>query len=297
MATKMDRLPLGHQSIFNKIRKIGKVFDESLPNEMGRLYAPLLANSHECAAKISKDVAYGPDKRNLLDVYAGNSKSNIPSPILVFFHGGGFISGDKKFCKNIGNYFASNNILTVIPSYRLAPEHKWPSGAEDISNVMKWIRLNAREFGGDPEHIFLMGHSAGAAHVATYLYFDEFHIDSAKGAAGAILMSGPHYDAKDITCKCLSYYGEDELLHPGMSIINNIRNSDVPVFIMYAEFDPPEFDYQSILLFNAIYQQHKISPFIKRIINHNHISEVMQFNTGDDSVGPDILAFINTIKS
>jgi acetyl esterase len=278
--------------IFNRIKEIGKVFDKDLPEEMGNLYAPLLANPVGRATKLIKDIAYGNDKRNILDVYTVNNQS-APAPVLVFFHGGGFISGDKGFCRNIGHYFASSNILTVIPSYRLAPEFKWPCGAKDVASVLKWVGLNVRDLGGDPERIFLMGHSAGASHVATYLYFNEFHVDSEKPASGAILMSGAHYDAKDISCQCLAYYGEDESLHPGMSVINNIKNSAVPVFIMYAEFDPPEFDYQSILLFNAIYDHYGHSPFIKRIFNHNHISEIMQFNTGDQSIGPDILSFIN----
>jgi acetyl esterase len=279
--------------IFSRIREIGKVFDKDLPEEMGKFYAPLLANPAGRAVKLVKDIAYGTDKRNILDVYSGNSHPSVPSPALIFFHGGGFISGDKSFCRNIGHYFASNNILTVIPSYRLAPEFKWPCGAEDVASVLKWVRLNASDLGVDPERIFLMGHSSGASHVATYLYFDEFHVDSPKPASGAILMSGAHYDAKDISCQCLAYYGEDESLHPSMSVINNIRNSDVPVFIMYAEFDPPEFDFQSILLLNAIYDHYGDSPFIKRICNHNHISEIMQFNTDDQSIGPDILSFIN----
>jgi acetyl esterase len=297
MAFNTDQASPEHLRIFNRIREIGKVFNDELPAEMGNLYASLPTDAGGRAARFVKDIPYGPDKRNLLDVYSGNNDPDSCTPVLVFFHGGGFISGDKSFHKNIGNYFASNNVLTVIPSYRLAPEYKWPSGAQDVASVVGWVRHNAAEFGGDPGRIFLMGHSAGAAHVATYLYFNEFHIDFEKGATGAILISGAHYDAKDINCPCTAYYGEDESLYPGMSVMNNIKNSDVTVFIMYAEFDPPEFDYQSIQLFNTIYYHHENSPFIKRIFNHNHISEIMQFNTGDDSIGPDILSFIGGIKS
>jgi acetyl esterase len=282
-----------HIKIFNRIKEIGKVFDSGLPDEMGRLYAPLLEASTGRAAKLVKDIAYGPDRRNILDVYAGKGDPDAAKPVLIFFHGGGFISGDKNFCRNIGNYFASNGVLTIIPSYRLAPEHKWPSGAEDAALVMKWAIDNAKEYGADPKRIFLMGHSAGATHVATYLYFRELYAGQKEKAAGAILLSGAHYDAKDISCQCLAYYGEDTSRHQGMSVIDRIKDSDVPVFIMYAEFDTTEFDYQSILLFNSIYYHHGTTPFIKRICRHNHISEVTQFNTGDESVGPDILSFIN----
>lgn len=286
-----------HEMIYKKIREIGKVFPDSLPDDMGMLYSSLLANSPRDSVETIRDASYSTDERNILDVYLKRGSWNTPVPILVFFHGGGFISGDKSLFKNIGYYFARNDILTLVPSYRLAPKHKWPSGPEDVANVVRWINNNAKVLGGDTSRIFLMGHSAGATHVSNYLYFNEFHDGIKEDIAGAILMSGAFYDAKDISGPCTAYYGEDARKYPSFSIIDRIKNSNAPVFITYAEYDPPEFDYQSILLFNAIYYHHGVSPFIKRIINHNHISEVMQFNTGDNSTGLDILSFIDSLSS
>lgn len=295
MSISMENHTQQHEMIYKRIREIGKVFPESLSDEMGRLYAQLLADSPRNGVETIKNEIYGPYERNLLDLYINKGPSVRPMPILVFFHGGGFVSGDKSFCKNIGYYFARNNIMTIIPSYRLAPEHRWPSGPEDVAGVMGWISLNAKKLGGDAKRIFLMGHSAGATHVSNYLYFSEFHACVEAEVAGAILMSGAFYDAGNISGPCESYYGEDSGSYQTFSIIRRIENSKAPLFITYAEFDPPEFDFQSILLFNTVYNHYGISPFIKRIINHNHISEVMQFNTGDDSIGPDIVSFINSI--
>jgi len=285
-----------HKIIYNKIREIGKVFPETLPDEMGRLYSQLLSDSPRDGVKMLKDIAYGTDERNVLDVFINKTSEKKSMPILVFFHGGGFVSGDKSFCKNIGYYFARNNIVTVIPSYRLAPQHSWPSGPEDVANVIKWIFLNAENIGGDLKRIFLMGHSAGATHVSNYLYFNEFHSHIKEDIAGAVLMSGAFYDGKDISGPCRAYYGDEKCNYPSFSIIDRIQNSRVGLFIIYAEFDPPEFDKQAILLLNAVYNHYGESPFIKRIINHNHISETMQFNTGDNSIGPDILSFIRRIQ-
>jgi len=295
MGTLNDYPPQQYKMIYEKIREIGKVFPGTLPDDMGRLYAGLLADSPREGVETLKDIAYGPDERNLLDVYLRKGTSDKHLPVIVFFHGGGFVSGDKSLFKNIGYYFARHGILTVIPSYRLAPRHRWPSGPEDVAGVVKWVSLNAEKLGGNGSRIFLMGHSAGATHVSNYLYFNEFHESGGKDIAGAILMSGAFYDGKDISGPCTSYYGEDSCMYPSFSIIDRIQNSSAPLFIMYAEFDPPEFDYQSILLLNTVYNHYGTSPFIKRIINHNHISEVMQFNTGDNSIGPDIISFINTL--
>lgn len=296
MSVLKDNLLQQHEMIYKKIREIGKVFPESLSDDMGMLYAPLLAGSPRDGVETIRDESYGPDERNLLDVYLKKGAWDTPVPILVFFHGGGFVSGDKGLFRNIGYYFARNNILTIIPSYRLAPQHKWPSGPEDVADVVRWVGSNAKALGGDTGRIFLMGHSAGATHVSNYLYFNEFHDGIKEDIAGAILMSGAFYDAKDISGSCTAYYGEDTRRHASFSIIDRIQNSKVPLFITYAEYDPPEFDYQSILLFNTIYYHYSESPFIKRIINHNHISEVMQFNTGDNSIGPDIISFVNSVE-
>lgn len=296
MSLLKDNLLQQHEMIYKKIREIGKVFPDSLPDDMGMLYAPLLAGSPRDGVETIRDEPYGPDERNLLDVYLKKGAWDTPVPILVFFHGGGFVSGDKRLFKNIGYYFARNNILTIIPSYRLAPQHKWPSGPEDVADVIRWIGSNAKALGGDTNRIFLMGHSAGATHVSNYLYFNEFHDGTKEDIAGAILMSGAFYDVKDISGPYTAYYGEDTRRHAFYSIIDRIQNSKVPVFITYAEYDPPEFDYQAILLFNTIYYHYGVSPFVKRIINHNHISEVMQFNTGDNSIGPDIISYIYSLK-
>jgi len=294
MTTPTDGQSPQQEMIYKRIREIGKAFPENLPEEMGRLYAPLMACAPRDRVEIIKDEKYGTDERNILDIYLPVSPQERAMPILVFIHGGGYISGDKSFCKNIGRYFAGNNIITIIPSYRLAPKHKWPSGAEDVAGVLRWLGANADRLGGDAGRIFLMGQSAGADHVATYLYFNEFHSDVVTETAGAILMSGPFYDAKEISGPCLAYFGEDKKRHASFSIINRIENSKVPLFIMFAEYDPPEFDRQSVLLFNAVYKHYGKCPFIKRIIGHNHISEVMHINTGDDSIGPDIVSFVNS---
>ena len=280
-----------------KIREIGR---ESVGPDfiqtMTRLYAPLAAESPREDVTVTKDLKYGPDKRHRLDIYEPENKSDNPMSILVFVHGGGFSRGDKSEYDNIGYYFARHQVLTIIISYRLAPQHKWPAGAEDIASVLKWISLHGEKYGGDTKQVFLMGHSAGAAHVSTYIFFEELQLKEKDGVAGAILMSGPTYDTDCLRKMDLVYYGEDTSKHPAMSVLNHVEGRKIPVFIMFAEFDPLEFDHHSIALFNALYERDKESPFIKRLLNHNHFSEVMQFNTGDNSIGPDILNFINPIK-
>jgi acetyl esterase len=238
---------------------------------------------------------YGENDRHRLDVYQPKQASHelkTPAPVLVFFHGGGFVSGEKKEYSNIGYYFAKHGIATVNATYRLAPEYKWPSGAEDVAGALKWVLENIAEYGGNAKRVFLFGHSAGAAHVAAYTFLDKFVIKDDDKLAGVILMSPPHLDTDNLGEQAYPYFGDDKSKHSEMSVIRNLGRRKIPILIMFAEYDIPHFDRESILLFNALFERDKISPFFKKIIDHNHFSEIMQFNTGDESIGPDIINFI-----
>src|SRR5262249_45988913 len=147
------------------------------PVETAALYAPAHAKAPADGVKVTIDIAYGPDARHRLDVYAPAPQPSHATvalmPVLIFIHGGGFVSGDKiepnsPYYANIGHHFARRGVLTILATYRLAPLHVWPSGARDVGAVVKWARDNAGRFGGDDSRIVLMGHSAGASHVAAY---------------------------------------------------------------------------------------------------------------------------------
>ncbi len=95
-------------------------------------------------------------------------------------------------------------------TYRLAPKSPWPAGAEDIATAVQWVAANVRQAGGDPARVFLMGHSAGAVHVASYVAHPEFYKVPGGGLAGAIMVSGI-YDltASPLGDPELAYFGSD----------------------------------------------------------------------------------------
>lgn len=278
--------------IAQKIRELGNVYSPEVLQETVRIYLPLLAKAPRNSAKVTRNEPYGSDERHRLDVYTPKDRPDKPMPILVFVHGGGFTSGHKKEYSSIGYYFARHGILTVIPNYRLAPEHKWPSGPEDIGSILKWIGLNGRRFGGDTDRVFLMGHSAGAAHVAGYVSFEDFRLEGGDGVIGAILMSGPTYDTTLLSKADMAYYGEDKSRHPSMSVIPHMDACRIPVFVVFAEFDTPLVQNQTHTLINALFERDRVLPIVKGLMGHNHFSGIMHINTKDESVGPDILEFI-----
>src|SRR5262249_54865138 len=119
-----------------------------------------------------QNIAYGEDARQILDVYQPIWRSG--APVVIFIHGGAYVRGDKdaygEMYGNIATWFARQGLLGVNATYRLAPGAQWPSGADDVRGMVKWAKDNAAKFGGDGNRIYLIGHSAGATHVASYVF-------------------------------------------------------------------------------------------------------------------------------
>lgn len=85
-----------------------------------------------------------------------------PLPVVVYFHGGGFIAGDLAVAEEPSRALANDaGVIVVAVSYRLAPEHPFPAATDDTFAAMKWVAGSIGEYGGDPSRIAVMGDSAG----------------------------------------------------------------------------------------------------------------------------------------
>lgn len=140
-----------------------------------------------------QEIRYRVGERGLLDVYVPRSAES--APVIVYFYGGRWQTGSRSQYLFVGQAFASRGILTIIPDYRLYPEVKFPDFVDDGAAVLAWARRNVQSFGGDPERIFVAGHSAGA-HIAAMLNFDETFVRRVGGdkewIAGMIGLAGPY---------------------------------------------------------------------------------------------------------
>ena len=84
-----------------------------------------------------------------------------PHPVLVYLHGGGWVSGSPRTHRKLAHRFAEAGFLVVNVDYRLAPEHPFPAGFEDCVAAVRWAAREAERFGGDPERLAIGGDSAG----------------------------------------------------------------------------------------------------------------------------------------
>ena len=120
---------------------------------------------------VTENLKYGPDPREQLDVYQPRPPVDAEPPpagypIMVFFHGGSWISGERKDYKFIGEALASQGIVTIVADYRLYPQVRYPDFLGDCARAVAWARQQGTRFGGDSRRLYVMGHSSGAYNAA-----------------------------------------------------------------------------------------------------------------------------------
>lgn len=110
---------------------------------------------------IQRDLVYG--RAGEVDLKLDLYKPGLPGPLpaIIFVHGGGWVSGDKRNMEPMARYFAERGYVGLSVGYRLAPRFKFPAQIEDIKCAVRWVRANAQQLGVNPERIGAMGSSAG----------------------------------------------------------------------------------------------------------------------------------------
>jgi arylformamidase len=141
------------------------------------------------------NVSYGKDKLQRLDVYAPRNAKD--APIVVFFHRGEWSKGDKSEAAYKPKFLNDNGVVFVSANYRLSPAVKHPAHIQDVASAVRWVYDHAAEFGGSPNKIVVMGHSAGC-HLVTLLALDPRYLAGVKlrpsDLRGVVAWSGGAYD-------------------------------------------------------------------------------------------------------
>ena len=186
--------------------------------------------------EVIRSIPYAGGERNTLDVYRPSMARQ--APIIVFIYGGSWQSGQKSTYSFVGEALARRGYVTVVPDYRVYPSVRFPAFLEDNAKAVRWVRDNAAKFGGDPETIYLMGHSAGAYNAAM-LVFDARWLKrvglSSQRLAGFIGVSGP-YDflpLKDQTLAAI-FGGTNR---PETQPINHVSRGAPPSMLATGTFD------------------------------------------------------------
>ena len=145
--------------------------------------------------RITQAVPFGPLPRQTLDIYTPLPVLSGAMPVVIFLYGGSWDSGRKEDYLFVAEALSSQGYLVVIPDYRVYPEVKFPSLMEDPAAAFAWVKANIAHYNGDPETIFLMGHSAGA-HLAAMLALNPIYLQShgldRHAMRGMVGLAGPY---------------------------------------------------------------------------------------------------------
>lgn len=194
------------------------------------------------AARVAQGVAYGPDPRQRLDVYAPDDSQGAGGdgdPVVVFVYGGSWASGDRSNYGFMGHALAARGFITVIPDYRLVPQVTYPAFVEDAAAAVRWARANAERYGGDSNRLAVAGHSAGAYNalmLATDPKYtdpdspDHLPLDAAVGLAGP-------YDFLPLDVRVTRRAFADVPDLPGTQPVNIVTSDGPPLLLAHGAED------------------------------------------------------------
>ena len=182
-------------------------------------------------------VVYAPTLGMSLDVYRPAATSAERMPVVVFFYGGGWSSGRREDYRFVGRRLAEAGILAVVADYRTWPAAGFPAFVEDGARAVAWARANAADFGGDPERLFVAGHSAGAQ-IAALIGSDPRYVRAhglqPRTLAGVIGLSGP-YDF-DVTGDLIPIFGPTAQW-PQAQALNYVDGNAPPFLLVHGDAD------------------------------------------------------------
>ncbi len=152
-----------------------------------------IANAGVAAPAAS--VVYDPQHDLSLDLYRPAASADGPVPVVVFFYGGSWRNGERGQYRFVGQRLAESGMLAIVADYRTFPRAVFPGFVEDAAAAVAWARAHAAEYGGDPQRLYVAGHSAGAQ-IAALVGLDARYLAphgmKPRDLAGVIGLSGPY---------------------------------------------------------------------------------------------------------
>ena len=308
----------------SQLKDLGRVVN---PAATAKIYRPLQPKAPYPGVKVARDVSFGPDPKNVVDVFSPE-KGRGGRPVLIYVAGG---AGNKieqvpdgdAFYDNIMLWAVKNGMTGVNVQRRGGQGLAWDDPAKDIGAVVQWVRKNvAKTYKGNPNRIFIWAHSAGNTPVATYISHPELYGPKGVGLKGAILMSG-NFNILPVTVTALPGQGGpggppgrgdgkggdgkgggrgrggppplDPATQLARSNLPGLLKVNMAFFLGAAELDPANMVAFADTVKEQLCKEGRC-PTEAVFKAHSHMSEVFSPNTSDDSVTGPILKWMKAVK-
>jgi acetyl esterase len=255
-------------------------------------FSEVLKSSTKDGVTLEANISYGPHERQAFDLFNPTIGENL-RPGLIFVHGGAFTEGSRnrssEIYANVLYYFARHGVVGINAGYRLAPDARYPEATRDVAAIVEWVRDNAARLNIDPSRLFLMGHSAGGAHVGSYAYDKRLHPLTGHGLAGLLIISGrmrvDNRSDNPNARRVEDYYGSDATIYDDVSPVSHVDRDSVSTLIATAEFENPLIDVYCFELAHRLAAAKGHAPPFFWLKGHNHTSIIGHFNTAEDVLG------------
>lgn len=206
----------------------------------------LSAVSHTDQVQVVRDLAYGATDRQTLDIYQPKRVIGQSSPVVIFVYGGSWQNGSKAGYGFIGQSLAQAGYTTVVIDYRLAPKQRYPAFVQDTADAIAWTYRNISQYGGNPEQLFVMGHSAGAFNAITAVNDQRFWQTTGvpdRAVLGVIGLAGPYaYDFRDYSTRKVFPVGA----HPDQIMPDRHPRPHAPAhYLLTAQRDRVVYDFNT----------------------------------------------------
>jgi acetyl esterase/lipase len=207
------------------------------------------------AQKMTANIPYvdNSHERHVLDIYTPKTPADKALPVMFWIHGGGWQVGDKSDVALKPKVLIERGFVFVSTNYRLLPEVTMEALTSDVAKSLGWVHKNISKYGGDPNRIFVGGHSAGAQLAALictddrYLKKEGVSFDVLKGCVPVdgdtydipkIIMTAEHrqtlYGGKMYTFGHRQKFGNDPEKHVDFSAVTHVaKGKGIPPFLLF----------------------------------------------------------------
>ena len=275
----------------------------------------VMLSSIASGQKLTSDVPYLDDghKRHVLDIYTPGKANDEHLPVILWIHGGGWQVGDKSDVALKPKVLTERGFVFVAPNYRLLPDVTMDVLTRDVAASLGWVHRNIARYGGDPQRIFVGGHSAGAQLAALictddrYLKEQNVSFDVLKGCVPVdgdtydipkIIMTAEHrqtlYGGKMFTFGHRQKFGNDPEKHIDFSAVSHVaKDKNIPPFLLLYFPGNPDTRAQARRL-QSVLKESEIPAMAYGKRNSNHSQLNNDLGKPDDAATQELYKFIDT---
>lgn len=279
---------------------------------LSALLIPFALLSAAQAQEVKKNIPYAQPahERQVLDVYSPKDAKNLP--VVFWIHGGGWQTGDKTSVQLKPQFFQDQGFVFVSTNYRLLPDVDMGTIVRDVAKSVRWVHDHIAEHGGDPERVFVMGHSAGAQ-LAALICTDDRYLKaeglSLKMINGCVPVDGDTFDVPAIietaeTRRRVHHlpqakfghrekFGNSEEKHRDFSAVTHVaKDKGISTFLILHVADHPDTTAQAQRLGNVLKEAGiPVTVFGGKETNHNKLNA--DLGLPDDPATKALLEFLD----